>query len=116
MTPLNMTHEAHHTSPPTHTLLDAIARARQLAHESDQTMIVYWDDDYHTYHWLPLYDYHHTPEYQTIDTKHVHWSSDDGYYIRPPQAPDVDPDDHHDADSLATWLLETCADIDTYIF
>ena len=116
MTHLEMTHEAHHTNPPTHTLLDAIAKARQLAAERHEDMIVYWDEDYNTYSWLPEHAWHHDPEYQHIEEKDVHWHSNEGYYIRPPQDLDAEPEEHHDATSLATWLLETCADIDTCTF
>ncbi len=86
MTHLEMTHEQHHPpARPTHTLLDAIANARQLAAQRHEDFIVYWDEDFNTYSWIPEHDWHHDPQYQHIEEKDVHWHSEEGYYIRAPE-------------------------------
>ena len=137
MTHLEMTHEAHQPiRPPTHTLLDAIAKARQLAGERDEPMIVYWDDDYNTYSWLPEHDYHHDPDYQHIEEQDVHWHSNDGYYVLTPtealaaattativnQCPHIiandqaEPDDEPDDPTLEDFTMQRWADVDNWTF
>ena len=111
MTHLDMTHEAHQpVRPPTHTLLDAVAKARQLAAERHETMIVYWDEDYNTYSWLPEHAYHHDPEYQHIEPQDLHGHSHEGYYQQ------AKPDDDTDATMLEDVAMETWADVDNWTF
>ena len=54
----------------------AVQIARQRERMYDEPHLVYYDDDYHTYHVLTLDAYYQIP---TIEPDHVVWSSTDGY-------------------------------------
>ena len=107
MTHLDTTHKHHQpTGRPTHTLAQAVHKARQIAHTRDEPVIVYYCDDYHTYSWLPEYDYHHDPDYHHIEEQDLYWHSDDGYYAR---AQDDDT-------MLEDAVMENWADVDNWTF